>query len=96
MTAQAVVDYYVEHLGGAWQHKREDILFTAPLFPGEESQQRGRIPTVRLTQEDATVFVEGEGDETLEMDREHGAEAVPYEFSVTINSRGAVRKPFCD
>jgi hypothetical protein len=96
VTAQEIVDHYVQQLDGAWRHRREDVLFTAPLFPGEESQQRGTMPVVRFEQGTATVYVQGENINTLELDREHGAQAVPSEFSVIINARGTVRIPSCD
>jgi hypothetical protein len=96
LTAQAIVEFYILQLGRDWQHRREDVLFTAPLFPGEDSQQQGTMPVVRFEQGAATIYVQGEDINTLELDREHGAQAVPSQFTLIIDSRGAIPRPSCD
>lgn len=94
-TAEQVVAFYMESLGGEWLATREDIGIASPGFPGQPSgQMLGSIPAARFTKGTATVHVST--DNMVVFGLAAPNREPTYNFTVSVDSEGTVERPYCD
>ncbi len=79
MTAEDVVNFYVDSLGGDWEHCVEEI----PMSEGETGEQVGAIPTAGFVREMATVSIHTTAMVSVNKDGVIGGE--PHTFEVAVD-----------
>ena len=94
-TADNLVAFYLESLGGEWQATREDIGIASPGYPGKPGQVLGSVPAARFVKGAASVHVSTDNMVVV------GALGAPkggrtHDFTVSVDSEGTVERPYCD